>query len=219
MSKQARQRQLDFEKGHGGRRRGSGRKLKGARRSTPHRKRVELVRESPLHVNLRVRDGLPSLRRGPEHQTLRKVLARCRERKSFRVVHYVILFNHVHFIIEGACREDIARGMGGLLTSLARQLNKLWGLKGKVFEARYHDHVLRSPTETRNALAYVLENARRHRVWLPAGIPDPFSSGQFFTGWSNYRGTSAVPAWLAAAQTWLLRSGWTRAGPLRLAFA
>ena len=84
---------------------------------------------------------------------------------------------------------------------------------------RYHDHVLRSPTETRNALAYVLENARRHGVWLPAGRPDPYSSGQFFTGWSNYRGTSALPVWLAAPITWLLRSGWTRAGPLKLAFA
>ena len=220
MRKQARQKQLPFSKGWGGRRKGSGRKLKNPRPSVPHRTRVELGKPAPLHVNVRLKDGLPSLRRGPEHQTLRRVLSRCRERKSFRVVHYVILFNHVHFIVEGARREDIARGMGALLTSLARQLNKLWGgRRGKVFDGRYHDHVLRSPTETRNALGYVLENARRHGVWLPAGRPDPYSSGQFFTGWSNYRGSSAVPGWLAAANTWMLRTGWTRAGPLRLAFA
>jgi len=219
MRKQARQEQLPFSKGWSGRRKGSGRKLKNARPSVPHRRRVELGKPAPLHVNVRLKDGLPSLRRGLEHQTFRRVLARCRERKSFRVVHYVILFNHVHFIVEGGRREDIARGMGALLTSLAHQLNKLWKRKGKVFDGRYHDHVLGSPTETRNALAYVLENARRHGVWLPAGRPDPYSSGQFFTGWSNYRGSPSVPEWLAAANTWLLRSGWTRAGPLHLAFA
>ena len=95
MRKQARQKQLPFLKGWGGRRKGSGRKLQNARPSVPHRTRVELDKPAPLHVNVRLKDGLPSLRRGPEHQTFRRVLARCRERKSFRVVHYVILFSRV----------------------------------------------------------------------------------------------------------------------------
>ena len=109
MRKQARQEQLPFSKGWGGRRKGSGRKLKNPRPSVPHRTRVELGKPAPLHVNVRLKDGLPSLRRGPEHQTLRRVLSRCRERKSFRVVHYVILFNHVHFIVEGHVLRSVRR--------------------------------------------------------------------------------------------------------------
>ena len=55
-------------------------------------------------------------------------------------------------------------GMQGLAIRIARGLNRLWGRKGKVFADRYHDRVLRTPREVRNALAYVLNNARRHAV-------------------------------------------------------
>ena len=96
MRKQARQKQLPFSKGWGGRRKGSGRKLKNPRPSVPHRTRVELGKPAPLHVNVRLKDGLPSLRRGPEHQTLRSVLSRCRVRKSFRVVHYALQPRALH---------------------------------------------------------------------------------------------------------------------------
>ena len=142
---------------------------------------------------------------------------RCRVRESFRVVHYSIMSNHVHLIVEAGERADLTRGLTGLLTSMARRLNKLWNRHGKVFDGRYHEHVLRTPTEVQRALAYVFHNARHHGMWQRVGLPDIFSSGHFFTGWADYRGNPFIPRWLAAAETWLLRVGWSRAGPIRLA--
>ena len=37
--------------------------------------------------------------------------------------------------------------------------------------------------EVRRAPVYVIQNARRHGILPPKGLPDPFSSGMWFTGW------------------------------------
>jgi hypothetical protein len=79
---------------------------------------------------------------------------------------------------------------------------------------RFHARLLRTPTEVRNALRYVLHNARKHGVWL-GRRPDPCSSGECFEGWEDC--SPRCVRWLAAARTWLLRVGWQRAGPIRLA--
>jgi len=45
---------------------------------------------------------------------------------------------------------------------VAKGLNKLWARRGKVFADHYHDRILRTPREVRNALCYVLHNAKKH---------------------------------------------------------
>jgi len=81
----------------------------------------------------------------------------------------------------------------------------MMGRKGRVFDDRYHARVLRTPTEVRHAIHYVLENARKHaaergETYAP-GYVDPYSSA------------GARDLSLPVAQTWLLRAGWKRAGP------
>ena len=41
---------------------------------------------------------------------------------------------------------------------IARVLNKLWRRRGRVFADRYHDRILKTPREVKNALVYVLAN-------------------------------------------------------------
>ena len=81
----------------------------------------------------------------------------------------------------------------------------MMGRSGRVFDDRYHARVLRTPTEVRHAIHYVLSNARKHAAQrgetYAAGYVDPYSSA----------GVSDLA--LPSAQTWLLRVGWTRAGP------
>jgi hypothetical protein len=99
---------------------------------------------------------------------------------------------------------------------LAQTLNRWWERRGKPFADRFHSHVLRSPTEVHNALAYVLRNAHHHRLFLNGEL-DPFSSAAWFDGWNRTpRGTTALAprALLPMAQTWLMTSGWKRLGLL-----
>ena len=104
-----------------------------------------------------------------------------------------------------------------MVIRMARGLNKLWERSGKVFSDRYHDRILRTPTEVRNALNYVLNNARRHALALKWAI-DLFASGPWFDGWRAPRGLVEVPTGVecptAEARTWLLNKGWRRCGLL-----
>ena len=76
----------------------------------------------------------------------------------------------------------------------------------------------------RNALAYVLNNWRKHRedrFGLPSTwTVDPFSSGVRFSGWREREGAATLfkepptyqALWVWLPKTWLLREGWTRHG-------
>jgi REP element-mobilizing transposase RayT len=141
------------------------------------------------------------------------------ERGRFRLVHYSIQSNHLHLIVEAASTSDLGRGMKSLGARLARAVNRSFGRHGPVLADRYHLHVLRTPREVRNAIAYVLLNARRHAAKLGRRLSrapniDPASSGRWFDGW-RFRPSLAVafdrPA-VAPARAWLLRIGWRRSG-------
>jgi REP element-mobilizing transposase RayT len=96
--------------------------------------------------------------------------------------------------------------------------------KGSVFPDRYHEEIITTPRQARNALCYVLNNWRKHhedeRDFAAGWLIDPFSSGWAFGGWEE-RGDSPFawktretyePMLTAYPQTWLLREGWRRGG-------
>jgi REP element-mobilizing transposase RayT len=139
------------------------------------------------------------------------------ERRRFRLVHYSIQGDHVHLIIEAASARDLACGMKSLAARFARAVNRVYHRTGRVLADRCHVHVLRTPREVRNAIAYVLLNARRHFMKRtgrpPAGDRcDPASSGRWFDGWSGRSGGSTDPPAVAPPRTWLLGVGWRRRG-------
>ena len=86
---------------------------------------------------------------------------------------------------------------------------------------RYHVRVLRTPREVRNALAYVLLNARKHaakagRMLSRAIAIDPASSGRWFDGWSRCTTTATGSPAVSLPRTWLLSIGWRQWGLLDL---
>lgn len=220
MAKRSRQLDLDLRPAPswGGRRLGAGRKPAPVRRD-PHRPREPLAPRHPCHVTLRVRPDVPSLRAVRFVQEVERSFRAACERSHFRLVHYSVQTNHVHAIVEAASTHDLGRGMKSLGSRLAKAVNRVFARRGAVLADRYHVHVLRTPREVRNALAYVLLNARRHaaklgRLLSSTSRIDPASSGRWFTGWRTPPAPETVrdsPA-VAAPRTWLPHLGWRRAG-------
>ena len=178
----------------------------------------------PAHVTVKLRNGLPRLRRAREYTVLRGAFAAGCERAGFRLVHYAVLNDHLHLLVEGSGREGVVRGLQGLLIRVAKALNKLWGRRGSVFGDRYHDHILKTPREVRMAVRYVLTNGfkhyARHGSARSAEPMDMFTSGPWFDGWREavtVRGIEAEARPVAGARTWLLATGWRRLGLLSLA--
>jgi putative transposase len=179
-------------------------------------------------VTLRVVPGVPNLR---ERRAFRVVRAALAASKQLRVLQYSVLSNHLHLIVEAASAKALARGLQSLSIRLAKRLNAHFGRSGRLFSDRYHSRPLRTPREMRNALAYVLNNFRRHAdehgSKLPLAFLDPFSSAGFFDGWDpewlhappdhrSFRDPCPeLPPGTVPAQSFLARRGWRRHGLLR----
>lgn len=154
-----------------------------------------------------------SLRSKRAVRVLRACFEAGAERFGFRLIEYSIQRDHLHLIVEADSTRALSRGIQGLKIRIARGLNKLWNLTGPRFPDRYHAHVLRALREVRNALHYVLNNARHHGLRI-AGI-DPCSSGHDFDGWAPRRRRRPSPSTsLAHARSWILTVGWRRLGLL-----
>ncbi len=211
------QRELRFPNGWGGRRAGAGRKP-GPNPRVRHRSRASFASRYPCHVTFRVRDDVPSLRSVRFVREFERSLRDIRDRKGCRVVHYSIQGNHVHMLVEAHGPEGLGKGMKSVGARLARAVNRVFQRRGRVLADRYHARVLKTPREVRNALAYVLLNARRHagRRARKVGTADPASSGRWFEGWKGKIGPARDAAAVARAHTWLVRKGWRRHGLIGL---
>ena len=106
---------------------------------------------------------------------------------EFRICQFSIPGTHIHLICEATSNGALSRGVQGWSVRVARGVNGRLEREGSLFDDRYHVAILTTPTQTRNALCYVLQNARRHGERLDAqfhGI-DPFSSAWWFDGWKD----------------------------------
>jgi hypothetical protein len=136
-----------------------------------------------------------------------------------RLVQWSAQRDHLHLLVEPESEKALSRGVQGLCIRLAKSLNKVFDRRGRVFADRYHGVPLRSPRQTRNALAYVLLNARHHGAArgeaLSPGL-DVCSSSPCFEGWTVPRTPTPGPwsATVTPASTWLLHSGWRRHGKI-----
>jgi REP element-mobilizing transposase RayT len=207
----------------GGRREGAGRKPSGRARGLPHRPRPWHDRDQPVHVTLRVRRAVGSLRR---HDVAAEILASFCSAASdpsrtatFRLIHFSIQPDHLHLIVEGNGKVALGRGLQGLTSRLARRSNSRLGRRGPVFADRF-GRSLATPSEVRNATVHVLTNAAKHAEPIPdrgttpiRGL-DPCSSAHWFHGWDVAAPPQQAASPVATPRTWLLRVGWRRHGAI-----
>ncbi len=218
-ARKPKQGELPF-KSWGGARKGAGRKPKnGVAAGVKHEPRDPLSSRHPAHVTLKLRSGLRRMRQKAEYAALRMAFAKGRDRFGFRLCHYAVLNDHLHLIVEAEDGAALRRGLQGLAIRIARALNRLWRRKGKVFADRYHSRALPTPREVRNALAYVMGNARHHaaagRMVRAVQAIDVYSSAPWFDGFRErvtVRGLDTIERPLADARSWLLSTGWRRHG-------
>jgi REP element-mobilizing transposase RayT len=201
-------------KPRGGKRPNAGRKRSRELRYDPsHAARPELSFKHPVHTMLRTLPHMPRLRQRAAYEAIRAALVHFLDGEEFRVVHVSIQTNHLHLIVEAADKQALRRGMQRLGIRAARALNEAFGLAGKVFAFRYQAKQIKSASYARNAIAYVLNNWRRHgedRRRDMMSMPfDWFSSAVSFAGWTlqmEYDPPDPLP--VSQPRTRLLQFDW-----------
>jgi putative transposase len=149
---------------------------------------------------------------------VRRALQGTLGRADFRIVHVSIQHTHVHLLVEAENRKALTRGMQSFAIRLARLVHRADEGRlgcGKVFAYRYHATQIRTARHARHALAYVLNNWRRHRVdrnERDTSKLDQFSSAISFDGWKQRRTwrppADHVPLPVSPPRTSLLRGDW-----------
>jgi REP-associated tyrosine transposase len=127
-----------------------------------HDRRPRFRRPTPVHVTLRVKRHVCSLRGARAWRRVRRAFERARGRFGARLIEYSVLGNHLHLVIEADDSDALGRAMQGLCIRLAKALNALMSRSGAVFDDHYFARLLRSPTELARAIAYVLGNHQHH---------------------------------------------------------
>jgi putative transposase len=209
---------------HGGKRKNAGRKCVRGLSPVARVPRAKLDVNHPVHVNWRVLPHVWNVRSRRGFRVMLRACAAAGGRFGMRISHFSVMERHVHLIVEADGKAALTRGMQGLGIRLAKGLNKLMGRHGDVFADRYHAHALGSPQETRNAIDYVLNNARIHAE--RKGKRGPCGADEYAVGPVQLHDERALWRRLCDAGPpvsepvgWLLREGWKRARPGRHAFA
>jgi putative transposase len=178
----------------------------------PHRARVAHKAAHPLHLTLRARAGLPSLRTPRIFETVRESIRKS-SRAEFRVVHFSVQSDHLHLVVESQDEVALSSGARGLSIRAARAINRTLARSGPVWGDRYHARALKTPRETRHAVVYVLMNFKKHHPQDRRPI-DPCSSAPWFDGFRRALPVPADPPPTWKARTWLASTGWRRHGLL-----
>jgi REP element-mobilizing transposase RayT len=231
------QQDLDFRPDRrGGKRKNAGRPAKSARPSERHLARERFDKLTVVHVTLRLVEKYGTLRKRDSFLALRRATAAVLERADFRIVHASPETDHLHLIVEAETNDALSRGMQAFQISAAQHLNRVLSkrrarrIRGQVFADRYHARFVRSPTQARNTLNYVLNNWRRHdhddihapvdhRFW----DVDYMSSAVSFPGWKEldtapfrYDVGPELRLCVSPPHSWLLSAGWRKAGPISM---
>src|SRR5579859_8035974 len=195
--------QLEFRPvGHGGKRPGAGRPKKRPSQ-VPHLSRPRF-KNLPVHITLKVRDDVGDLRTGKRFRQIQRAFFVACDRLRMRLLQFSIQGNHVHLVVEAVDKEALSKAIQGLAIRLAKGVNRASGRHGTVFAERYHAHLLKTPTEVRNAVHYVLYNRRKHQRGTHPWDVDEYSSASGEACWHVGDGGEAAVV-IVEPRTWLGR--------------
>ena len=202
---------------HGGLRKGAGRK-RHLKNDPKHSVREKIDARTPAHITLKMIDDVPNLRTAKFMRAFAKAVRRTQE-FGLRIQHFTIESNHIHLVAEATDNDALTSGLISLKTSIAWALRLIFNFYGRVFCGRYHLRLIRTPTEMRNVLRYVLFNHAHHcqtEIFV-----DLYSTALEFEELDrliNKRVSASKPFWwgeikncLSKAGSWMQAQGWKRA--------
>lgn len=143
-----------------------------------HRRREYLHRPRALHLTVKLNRA--DIRTKTVLAILKNAIMRARLR-GLRIIHFSLEHNHVHLFAECGDNLVLSKAMQGFGVSLAKRINGAYKLKGQRYKHRYHLRVLKSATDVRNVIRYILKNGIKHGS--ARTIIQPYNSALVLHNW------------------------------------
>ncbi len=191
--------------------------------------RETLKTASPLHITLRLREGLPNLRSRKGAQIVKHAILGAQAR-GLRIIHFCLLSNHLHLIAEVQNSKVFYNSMKSFSIRFSIHLRR-WASSKRVreldhqglgiFRGRYDVQIIKTPQQMKHVIKYVLLNSAKH--FKKAPYIDLFSSGVLFNSWKRLIGFELpVPnqmktlkdrlrEFVSPPGLWLTEAGWMKA--------
>ena len=100
-----------------------------------------------------------------------------RKKYEFKIVAYCILPDHFHCLVIPSGKADVSKIMKGIKAYSAKEINRLNGWKGELWQHQFLDHIIRQDEDYRSHIDYIHKNPVKH------GLVKSAEEYQ----WSSYR--------------------------------
>ena len=78
-----------------------------------------------------------------------------------RMLAWVLMPDHVHWLVQVGEEDTLSRVVNRLKSASSRQVHRLMGTRGSLWQQGFHDHALRAQEDVRRVARYVLANPLR----------------------------------------------------------
>ena len=125
-----------------------------------HCRRAEINRPRPLHLTIKLNKAQIQNKTILKH--LKYAISRGRL-QGLRIIHFSLEHDHVHLYAESDSNVILTKSMKALGVSFAKRLNNFFKSRGQVYKTRFHLRILRSASEVKNVINYILKNGIKHK--------------------------------------------------------
>lgn len=87
-----------------------------------------------------------------------QTVKRAKEKYSFRLKNFVIMDNHIHFLIKPGKGENLSKIMQWILGVFAKLYNKHYNLNGHVWYDRFKSKIIESLQQLISTFGYICNN-------------------------------------------------------------
>ena len=85
---------------------------------------------------------------------------------SAGIIAYVIMSDHLHFIIRMVEKYDLSNFMHDFKIHTTKEINKRLKLSGQLWQKRFYDHIIRNEDDFKKHLDYIHFNPVKHNFVL-----------------------------------------------------
>lgn len=122
------------------------------------RKPREIYLNAEYHVTAKINRGEFAFESREVKELFLLIVSRAKKKHSFRLRHFVVMSNHIHFLIKPEEEESLSRIMQWILSVFAICYNKQFNLKGHVWHDRFKSKVIKSYRQLIATFKYICNN-------------------------------------------------------------